>query len=218
MKKTTPPNPSWFYDSDNALDTPTKLAILRPKQREVLILDGCLRRGNTASGILNMRPGSKPRRAIVMNQNAGFHREPGLCLGAMLMLPEASGKTKQITKGGGNMKKFVCFLIFAALMCLSCAAHLGPHGAAVTIAPPLPVTVELVEPYYVYGGYHYYYHGDRWFYSRAKGGPWIDLPRHHYPKEVRFKGRDHGKDWRDDKGRSRDKDGKDDKRKRRDRD
>jgi len=108
------------------------------------------------------------------------------------------------------MKKCFLTLIFAASMCLSCAATLGPHGASVAIAPPLPVTVELVDPYYVYGGYYYYYDNDRWYYSRSRDGRWIDLPRDRYPREVRFKGKRDERDWKDDRGRGHEKDWKDD--------
>lgn len=102
------------------------------------------------------------------------------------------------------MKKFFLPLIFSALMCLSCVATVGPHGSSITIAPPLPLVVELMDPYYVYGGFNYYYNNDRWYYSRSQGGPWIDLPRDRYPKEVRHKGKDHdkGKGWKH--GRDRD--------------
>ncbi|MHB8828614.1 MAG: hypothetical protein ACYC6Q_03660 [Syntrophales bacterium] len=47
--------------------------------------------------------------------------------------------------------------------------------------------MELEDPYYAYGGYHYYYNNDQWYYSRSRGGPWVDLPRDRYPKEVRYK-------------------------------
>jgi hypothetical protein len=112
-----------------------------------------------------------------------------------------------------KMTKCLFTLVFAALVCASCAATVGPYGASVAIAPPLPVVVELADPHYVYGGYHYYYHDDRWYYSPSKAGRWIDLPRDRYPREVRFKGkgaqtvwkddrgRGHGKDWKDDRGR-----------------
>lgn len=117
-----------------------------------------------------------------------------------------------------DMKQILLPIIFAALFCVSCAAYIGPHGASVAIAPPLPVTVELVEPYYVYGGYHYYYDNDRWYYSQSRDGRWIDLPRDRYPKEVRYKGKGHDKDWKDDRGRGHDKDWKEDKGKGHDRD
>ena len=98
------------------------------------------------------------------------------------------------------MKRCLFILVFAALVCASCAATVGPHGASVAIAPPLPV-VELAELYYVYGGYHYYYHDDRWYCSQSKAGRWTDLPRDRYPREVRFNGRGGDRDWKDDRGR-----------------
>ncbi len=42
----------------------------------------------------------------------------------------------------------VYYLPFAALMCMSCVASVGPHGTSIAIAPPLPAYVELYEPYY----------------------------------------------------------------------
>jgi hypothetical protein len=86
------------------------------------------------------------------------------------------------------MKKVFLALIFAMSICVACVVAPGPSGPEVAIAPPLPLTVELVDPYYVYGGFHYYYNNDRWYYSHSRGGPWRDLPREHYPKEVRIKG------------------------------
>jgi hypothetical protein len=85
------------------------------------------------------------------------------------------------------MNKYYPILILAAFMCVSCAAYVGPHGAGVAIGPPLPHTVELASPYYSHSGYHYYHNNDRWYYSQPSGGPWRDLPRDRYPKEVRYK-------------------------------
>ena len=86
-------------------------------------------------------------------------------------------------------------------MCLSCVAAVGPQGTGVAIAPRLPVTVALVDPYYTYGGYFDYHNNDRWYYdSHSRGEPWIDLPREHYPREVRFKGKDSERDWEHDRG------------------
>jgi len=100
-----------------------------------------------------------------------------------------------------KMKKLFFTIIFAAFMCVSCVAAVGPHGTSVAIVPPLPLIVELGDPYYFHGGYHYYYHSDRWYYSQSKGGPWIDLPRDRYPREVRYKGRSDERDWGDERGR-----------------
>jgi hypothetical protein len=66
---------------------------------------------------------------------------------------------------------------------------------ACVVAPALPLIVELdVEPYYYQGGYYYYYDNNFWRYSNSKSGPWTDLPRSHYPKETRFKGRAGGRE------------------------
>ena len=88
-----------------------------------------------------------------------------------------------------NMKKRFLIIIVMAFMSVSCVTTVGHRGSYVAIAPPLPVTVESVDPYsyYTYGGFYYYYHGDRWYYSRSKSGRWIDLPRNHYPKGLKFK-------------------------------
>jgi len=96
------------------------------------------------------------------------------------------------------MKKLWFTLLVAALLCAACVMTAGPHGAGIAIAPPLPFVVELTDPYYVHGGYHYYHNNDRWYYSQAQGGPWNDLPRDRYPKEVRYKGKgqDKGKGWK----------------------
>lgn len=82
----------------------------------------------------------------------------------------------------------------------------GPDS--VVIAPLLPSIVVLeAEPYYFHSGFYYHYNDNRWFYSKSKSGPWADLPRDRYPKEVRFKGRerqrgrDHDNRRRDDRDR-----------------
>ena len=85
------------------------------------------------------------------------------------------------------MKKLWFTLLLATLLCSACAITTGPRGASFAILPPLPLVVELEDPYYAYGGYHYYYNNDQWYYSRSRGGPWVDLPRDRYPKEVRYK-------------------------------
>ena len=96
------------------------------------------------------------------------------------------------------MKKIWFTLLLAALLCAACMMTTGPRGVSVAIAPPLPLVVELMDPYYVHGGFHYHYNNDRWYYSQSQSGPWIDLPRDRYPKEVRHKGKgyDKGKGWK----------------------
>jgi hypothetical protein len=77
----------------------------------------------------------------------------------------------------------------AALLLSACVvAPMGP-GPGFVVAPALPLIVELgAEPYYYQDGYHYYYNSGRWSYSNSRSGPWMDLPRSHYPKETRSKG------------------------------
>jgi hypothetical protein len=79
----------------------------------------------------------------------------------------------------------------AALVLSACVVVPARHGPGMVLAPALPAVVELgVEPYYYQRGYYYYYDNSRWRYSQSRSGPWTDLPKSHYPKETRFKGRD----------------------------
>ena len=79
--------------------------------------------------------------------------------------------------------------LFASVALPGCFVAPGPPEYEVDVAPPLPAVVELdAEPYYVHGGYHYYYHDNRWQYARSRGGPWRELPRSHWPRETRFRG------------------------------
>lgn len=93
------------------------------------------------------------------------------------------------------MKKLLTAALVAASLLAACAVvpagryrHHGPNG--VVVVPYLPSIVVLgVEPFYFQDGFYYHYDRGHWSYSRSKKGPWADLPRDHYPKEVRFKGR-----------------------------
>lgn len=100
------------------------------------------------------------------------------------------------------MNKMLIVAPLTALLLLSaCVVAPARHGSGLVVAPALPLIVELgVEPYYYQGGYHYYYNNDRWSYSNSRSGPWMDLPRSHYPKEIRRRGRD------DDRGRGQGRD------------
>lgn len=87
-----------------------------------------------------------------------------------------------------------------------------PPGVEVKVSIPLlpHIVVLEEEPYYVQGGYYYHYDNNRWFYSKSKRGPWTDLPRSHYPKEVKYKNRDQKHDrGRDKNDRDRDERGRD---------
>jgi hypothetical protein len=120
------------------------------------------------------------------------------------MRPSAAKEVEMRKSIYGVMRPAVLLAAFIILTaCVFVPA--GRRGSGVVIVPPLPSIVVLEqEPYYYHSGYYYYYQNNRWFYSNKKSGPWEDLPRGHYPKETRFKGRDddRGKDWkrRDDEG------------------
>lgn len=103
------------------------------------------------------------------------------------------------------MKKTLLAAIIAGSLLTACmvapAGHRGYGQEGVVVVPFLPSIVVLEsEPYYYHGGFYYHYDNNNWFYSRSKSGPWSDLPRDHYPKETRFKGRDD----RHDRGREHD--------------
>jgi hypothetical protein len=88
------------------------------------------------------------------------------------------------------MKKSMLLTLVSAFLFIGCAIGFGRHGNLV-IVPALPVTVEVdSDQYYYQDGYYYHYDGNVWFYSEHREGPWRDLPRSHYPREVRYKGRD----------------------------
>jgi len=90
-----------------------------------------------------------------------------------------------------SLLNMVFVAILAAFMLTACVVSPGPGGYGVEVAPALPAVVVLdVEPYYYHSGYYYFYQGNSWSYSRARSGPWTELPRSHWPKEVRHKGRD----------------------------
>ena len=92
------------------------------------------------------------------------------------------------------MKRIVIVTVFAMSLLTACVV-VPRHG----VAPFLPPVVVLdSEPYYFHDGYHYHYDHDRWYWSQSRKGPWYDLPRDHYPRELRFKGRHWGHD-RDDR-------------------
>lgn len=106
----------------------------------------------------------------------------------------------------------------AALMLSACVVAPPGRGPGVGIGvgvtvPALPLVVELgADPYYQYGGYTYYYDNDRWRYGGSRSGPWMDLPRSHYPREIRYRDRQDGRDRdrdgiRDRNDRDRDGDG-----------
>ncbi|MHB1025060.1 MAG: hypothetical protein ACYC24_05040 [Desulfobacteria bacterium] len=106
------------------------------------------------------------------------------------------------------MKKISLAVLLGVFLFAGCVVGPGPRGSGMIVVPALPSIVVLEsEPYYYQDGYHYNYRGDRWYYSNSRSGPWAELPRDRYPREVRYKGRgdERGKG---DKG-GRDKGGRD---------
>jgi hypothetical protein len=97
------------------------------------------------------------------------------------------------------MKKTRMFYgpLFAALLLSACVVRPAHDNDYYVVAPALPVIVELgVEPYYFHSGFYYYYQerDHRWSYSRDRTGPWKELPRDRYPREIKYKDRDRGHD------------------------
>ena len=92
------------------------------------------------------------------------------------------------------MSRMLIVAPLTALLLSACVVAPAGRGPGMVVAPALPLVVELgVEPYYVQRGYYYHYDNNRWRYSNSRSGPWADLPRSHYPKETRFKGRADGR-------------------------
>jgi hypothetical protein len=90
-----------------------------------------------------------------------------------------------------SLLKLMFIVSFTASLLTACIVSPGPGGYGVSVAPALPTVVELdvSQPYYYQSGYHYYYQNNYWQYSTEKNGPRMELPRSHWPKEIRYKGR-----------------------------
>lgn len=110
------------------------------------------------------------------------------------------------------MYKSLLALPLAALLLSACVVApvgRGPGvGVSVGIAvPALPLIVELgSDGYYTQGGYSYYYDNNRWRYAESRSGPWVDLPRSHYPRETRYRERERDRDRSDRRDDDRDHD------------
>ena len=100
------------------------------------------------------------------------------------------------------MRKIKILSLIATMLAAGCVVAPGPGpragGVLVPFLPPVVVLGE--EPYYHHKDFYYHYSHDRWYYSRSRRGPWTDLPRDHYPNEVRHERREHREGW----GRDRD--------------
>jgi hypothetical protein len=102
------------------------------------------------------------------------------------------------------MKSLILVALFAACTLAACVVSSGPPGYGEVTVSPLPAVIDLgTDPYYYQNGYYYYYQNNNWRYSNSRSGPWTDLPRSHWPKEVRHRGGDddHDRGRHDDHGR-----------------
>jgi hypothetical protein len=109
------------------------------------------------------------------------------------------------------MKKTVIVALISAFLVTGCAIGFmgGHHGRSMVIVPALPEMVELdADQYYSQNGYYYMYQGNVWVYSESRQGPWSQLPRSHYPREVRYRGHDEHDQGNRDQG-NRDHDNRD---------
>ncbi|HEY5999306.1 MAG TPA: hypothetical protein VI078_08400 [bacterium] len=88
------------------------------------------------------------------------------------------------------MRRTLLVEVVATLLLAGCMVGPAGGGYGVAVVPALPSIVVLdADPYYHHGGYYYYYQNNSWSYSRTRSGPWAELPRDRYPKEVKFKGK-----------------------------
>jgi hypothetical protein len=101
-----------------------------------------------------------------------------------------------------TMKRFIPAVLLATFMFAGCVVTPGRGGYGVEVAPALPAVIELdASPYYVHGGFYYFYHDNRWDYARTRNGPWRELPRSHWPREIRHRGEHRDRDYRYERGR-----------------
>jgi hypothetical protein len=102
------------------------------------------------------------------------------------------------------MKSILLAMIFALVTLAACVVTPGPPGHGGVMVAPLPVIVELgTDRHYYHEGNYYYYDNDVWRYSRSRNGPWTDLPRSYWPKEIKYRKRDDGHHRDQDKDRNR---------------
>jgi len=96
-------------------------------------------------------------------------------------------------------RTMILSFIMATLLSACFVVPGGRGGRGAVVVPFLPPVVILgEEPYYSHSGFYYHYLNNNWYYSRSRSGPWSDLPRDHYPKEVRHQGRERREERRRD--------------------
>jgi hypothetical protein len=82
------------------------------------------------------------------------------------------------------MRSKVILPVLSLLILSACMVTARP-GGGVQVIPILPAIVEVdSDNYYPHAGYHYFYTGDRWYYSSTRDGQRNELPRSHWPRET----------------------------------
>jgi hypothetical protein len=103
------------------------------------------------------------------------------------------------------MKNLVAFALFSLLILSACVVTPGPGESGGVTVSPLPAVVVLgADPYYYQNGFFYIYQNNYWRYSKSRSGPWKDLPRSHWPKEIRHRDRNYHQDGEREDNRGRD--------------
>jgi hypothetical protein len=83
------------------------------------------------------------------------------------------------------MKSWMLVPAASALLLTGCLVAPRP-GGGLEMIPMLPAVVEIgPDAYVAHGGYHYFYANERWYYASSKNGERRELPRSHWPREVR---------------------------------
>jgi hypothetical protein len=89
-----------------------------------------------------------------------------------------------------QMKGKVIVLVSSLIILTACVVA-PRQGGGLTIIPILPAIVEVdADNYYAYGGYHYFYTNERWYYSDSRNGRRSELPRSHWARETHQRGWD----------------------------
>jgi hypothetical protein len=109
----------------------------------------------------------------------------------MSMLACVSTRFQQVVRCGYRGAAVLAVFAVSTVMA-GCVCTPGSEGYGVSISVPAlpPVVVLDLEPFLFHSGFYFFYQGDRWAYSDSRSGPWRELPRDRYPREIRYRGRD----------------------------
>lgn len=82
--------------------------------------------------------------------------------------------------------------LLATTLLTGCLVAPNAYGG-LSVIPVLPFRVEIGDDgHYAHGGYRYRYVRDCWYVAPTRGGAWVELPRSHWPREIRRRG---GRRW-----------------------